>query len=142
MLLVALLAAGAAAFFLLKDDEDFVERADAVCRDAEERTGQIEQPRTLSGIPAYADEISAVGEELRSDLEELDPPSEVEAEFDRYLANVDEGLEKVDELSAAAGGGDERQVEQIAGEISALDEENERLADAIGFEDCGRSARA
>ena len=139
---LALLAAGAAAFFLLRDDGDFVERADAVCRDAEERTRQIEQPRTLGGIPAYADEISAVGEELRSDLEDLDPPSEVEAEFDRYLANVDEGLVKVDDLSAAAEAGDERRVEEIAGQISALDEENERLADTIGFEDCGRSGRA
>ena len=111
LLLVLLLAA---VFTLAacggESKEDFISDADAICRDAEEKTDDVEDPQDVEDIPEWADELIDIAEESKGELEDLDPPSDVEDDFNTYLDNIDEGIELIEDVKDAADAGDEDQV--------------------------------
>jgi hypothetical protein len=120
--------------------EDFANDADEICKEAEEKIDDVDDPQTTEEIPAYVDETVEIAEDTKSELEDLDPPSEVEDDWNSYLDNVDEGIELIEELGAAAERGDDQAVQELSqGEQQdRLNEENEELADEIGLDQCGR----
>jgi hypothetical protein len=120
--------------------EDFISDADAICKDAEEKTDELEDPQNVEEVPEWADEVLDIAEESQGELEDLDPPSEVEDDFNTYLDNIDEGIELFEEVRDAGEAGDEERVQELltSDEIEELDDENEELAKDIGFNDCGQ----
>jgi hypothetical protein len=122
------------------DNDDFVSDADDICKEAEDKIDEIDRPSSVDEIPGYVDEVNEIADDTKADLEDLDPPSDVEDDWNNYLDNVDEGIELLNELSDAAEQGDEQAVQELSeGErADELQQENEEIAEDIGFEQCGR----
>jgi hypothetical protein len=141
LLLMLLLAAVFALSACGGDDkDDFVSDADDICKEAEDKVDELDRPSTVDEVPAYVDEANEIGEDTKAELEDLDPPTDVEDDFNNFLDNVDEGIELLEELKAAAERGDEQAIAEFDDDprVNELNEENEQIAEDIGFEQCGR----
>jgi hypothetical protein len=122
------------------DKEDFVNEGNDICKEANEKVDDIDEPQNVDEVDEYADEILEVGEDTKSQFEDLDPPDEFQDDFDAYLDNVDEGLELIEELRDAGEAGDEARVEEIleGDELQDLDDEQEELARDMDLDDCAQ----
>jgi hypothetical protein len=120
--------------------DEFIEQADEICAEAEAKSDAVDDPRTAEGYVGWSDEQIEIGEETKAELEDLEPPSDVEDDFGSYLENVDETIALLEEIRTAAEAGDEDELRELltGDEASQIRDENRELADDIGFEDCGR----
>jgi hypothetical protein len=144
LILVLTLTCGVALAACGGDDEpskdEFVEQADEICRDADQQLEDIDQPSTDDEIAGYLDEVLELSDEVQGDLEDLDAPEDVQEDWDAYLDNTREGIEVLEEARDQAEGGDaDAARETLTGsQADELEEEQEQLADDIGFEECGK----
>jgi hypothetical protein len=142
-LLLALLLAAAFAIAACggESKEDFANDADAICKEADEKLDDVDRPSTNDEIPEFLNETLEIAEDTKADLEDLDPPDDVEDDWNSYLDNVDEGIELVEDARDAAEEGDSERASQILNgdEQQELEEENDQLAEDIGLEDCAES---
>jgi hypothetical protein len=137
-----LLLAAAFAFAACGGDskEDFAKEADEICKEGEEKIEDLDEPSDLEGFAEFADESVAIAEDTKGELEDLDPPGDVEDDWNRYLDNVDEGIELIQDAGEAAEADDQERFNEIVQSDASdeLEEENEEIADEIGFDQCGR----
>src|SRR3712207_6005331 len=107
--------------------DEFVEQADEICKNANEDLEAIEEPSTDDELVSYLNEALDLAEEVQGDLEDVEPPDDVQDDWDKYLENTQEGLDIIEEARDQAEGGDtDAATETLQGdEIDELDEENE-----------------
>ena len=124
----------------------FIDRADAICREVK----QAQQPHTdrLRALASGADlrRVAPILEDAlaqtrrgRKRLQTLraQAPREDRATLDAYFAAADRLLAASERLAQAAQSGDRAEGRRLAASADALSEEQQRRADAYGFEDCG-----
>ena len=119
---------------------EFVAQADAICRFYEARLEALRQPTNEAELRTFADKALPIAKEGRKDLGELRPPEELEATYDAWLEEGDEAIEIVERLRDAAAEGDQAEIGRIAADARRTDAEANRLADELGFEQCGGTA--
>ena len=94
------------------------------------------EPENLGDIEGFADRSVEIARDGRDELRELEPPEELDAEFDELLETLDEEIEVVERLGEAAADGDEAEGQEIVEEGTAVSEESDRLAQELGLDDC------
>lgn len=124
----------------------FVDRADAICRDVKqaqraytERLASLERGAELERVAPILE--GALGES-RKGLERLrdlraQAPREDRATFDDYLAAARRLLAQSAKLAEAARSDDVAAGREVAAAADALSADEQRLADEYGLEDCG-----
>lgn len=117
--------------------EELIEDADAICADFDQQIDDVEEPQSVEDIERYVQEIRPIVEEGTDELAELEPPEELEEEYDDWIAATRSGLGRFDELEEAAATGDEQRVQEALQGAGQGGDEANRLADEIGFEECG-----
>lgn len=141
----ALAATGAAAAVLAGcgggdgrlSQEEFAERADAICRDVNERLDALPEPESFAEIVALVDEALPIQEEATRELRELRPPEDLEVPFARALELLDQEAELARELRAAAAAEDGQRIEEVVAEIEPIDDEADAIAEQLGLTECG-----
>ena len=116
--------------------EELIEEADATCAEFDRRIEDVQEPESLEDIEAYLQEIRPIVEEGTDELDALEPPEELADEYDDWIAATRTGVDRFDELEEAAASGDEQRIQEVfqdAGEV----EEADRLAQELGFQECG-----
>jgi hypothetical protein len=116
--------------------EEFLSEADSICTEYDQRVDEIEEPQSIDDVERYADEAKPVIEDGMAELRALEPPDELEQQWDDYMASSEESVEYLDELREAGAAGDQARIQEIAQEVSEKNEEADRLARDIGLEDC------
>jgi hypothetical protein len=148
-LLALVIAAAALAGFGCGDDDengqlsaaDFRQRAEALCRTAEQRAIEIEPPGNPAQAAKYADGMHDVLVELRDGVGDLQPPDELREPYERYLDALDEDISTMEALGAAAEGGDQAQIQRIFN--TEIDEQAGQLAvEELDLPSCGGAANA
>lgn len=117
--------------------EELIEEADATCAEFDRRIEEVEEPESLEDIERYVQEIRPIVEEGTDELAELEPPEELEDEYDDWIAATRSGIDRIDELEEAATSGDEQRVQEALQGAGEGGEEASRLAQELGFQDCG-----
>jgi hypothetical protein len=117
--------------------EEFVAEADAICAEYDQRVQEIEQPQGLDDVERYADEAQPVIEEGMTELRELEPPEELQDDWNAFISSSEESLDFLDELREAGAAGDPERIQEIAQEVSAVNDEANGIARELGLEDCG-----
>ena len=118
---------------------EFISRADAICTEYEAKLDAVGQPSSLEGLKDFADKALPIAREGRDKLGDLNPPEELEGDYDAWLEQGDEAIELVERLSDAAEDGDTAEIQKIAQDAERADTEANRLAGKIGFQQCGAS---
>jgi hypothetical protein len=119
---------------------EFIRRADAVCSKYEARLDALGQPTNVAELRTFADKALPIAEDGREELGGLRPPSELQDTYDAWLEQGDEAIEIVERLRDAAADNDQAEIQQIAQDAERADAEANRLAEQIGFEQCGATA--
>ena len=135
----ALLAALAACTDEGLSKEEFIEQADAICREAEERTEQIEPPRTPEGLAEFVDEAERITGDLLADLRELEPPEEGRETVDRLLERIEAALATLPELKEAAENRAASRIQELGQELQEASSEANEIAQGYGLQVCGRT---
>lgn len=117
--------------------EELIEEADSTCAEYDQRIEELEEPQSLSDIEGYLEEVRPIVEEGTDQLAELDPPEELQDEYDAWIDATRANVDRFDELEEAAASGDEQQIQEALESAGTGGDEAARLADELGFEECG-----
>ena len=120
--------------------EEFASQANAICQDFEQRISDLDEPENIGDVENFADEAAEIASDGRDELGDLNPPEELEGDYDRLLESLDEAIEDIGRLGDAAADGDEAEVQRIAEEGEAKDEESDELARELGLGDCAEDS--
>jgi hypothetical protein len=121
---------------------EFREAADAICAEYDQKIQDLGEPESLEDLNAFIERAIPIIEEGFNKLDELQPPEELEADWDRAMEVNAENLELTKDLQAAAESGNEERVQEILAEASQNEEETDRLARELGLERCGEDEGA
>jgi len=116
--------------------EELITQADAICAKYEEQLNALETPQSLEDIERLAEEGKPIVENGVNELKALEPPADLEEQWDELMEQNDANVALIDELSEAAASGDQARVQEVAAEAQRQDEETDRLAREIGLEEC------
>lgn len=116
---------------------EFVERADAICKAADEELDALGEPSGLDDLVEQLEEGRAIYQRLREDVAELDRPDEDADEIEELFAILDELIAGVDEMLVAARDSDAEALADAGNRLDELSAEAEVKAGALGFEECG-----
>jgi hypothetical protein len=117
--------------------EELVEEADATCADFDQRIEEVGEPESPEDIERYVQEIRPIVEEGTDELDALEPPEELEDEYDQWIQETRSAIDMFDELEEAAASGDEQRIQEVLQGAGEGGEEADRLAQELGFQECG-----
>jgi hypothetical protein len=117
--------------------EEFISEAEAICEEFDRRVEEVDEPQSADDVERYVNEVRPVVEDGLNELTELQPPEELEEQWNELVAMNDQSLEALDDLGQAAVNRDEARLQEIVEEASRRDSESDRVAGEIGLENCG-----
>ncbi len=117
--------------------EEFRQQADAICAEFEGRLDELGEPESLDDLQDFVLDAVPIIEEGNAELNELEPPPELEDRWNRAMEINNQQLETVRELrDAVQEGGQARGQERLA-EGDETNAEADRLAADLGLTECG-----
>ncbi|MDX6668541.1 MAG: hypothetical protein QOK04_1921 [Solirubrobacteraceae bacterium] len=119
---------------------EFVSRANAACKHANDRLRTLKPARTFKELVPAAEHLRAIGDELYARLRPLKPPSERRKKFDRFLSDLRAGVDKFSELRSAAQRGDRASAQSVLNLIAANPSGQE--AQDLGLTECAKNVTA
>ena len=111
------------------------------CGPLTENAARIVRVR-LAELRSFADKALPIAKDGREELGQLTPPADLQDTYDAWLDQGDEAIDIVERLREAAADGDEAEIQRIAQDAERADAEANRLAEEIGFEQCGEAGGA
>jgi hypothetical protein len=117
--------------------EELIEEADATCAEFDQQIEDVQEPESLDDIERYVQEIRPIVEEGTDELDALEPPEELEDEYTDWIEATRSGVDRIDELEDAAASGDEQRIQEVLQGGAEGGEEADRLAEELGFQECG-----
>ena len=120
--------------------EEFRQQADAICVEFEGRLDELGAPESLEDLQGFVDDAVPILEEGTNELEQLQPPEELEEDWNRAMEINREQLDTVRELRTAAEEGDQARIAELLQEANAARQESDQLAADLGLEQCGSEA--
>jgi hypothetical protein len=124
------------------DRAELISRGDELCREGQGRFAEIQAtaPATSTEAVGQTEELIEVSERELDELEELEPPADLEAPYERYLEARRRALELLERGREAAERQDGRAYGRAQEESEDGEGERRRLARAVGFEACSQPA--
>jgi hypothetical protein len=117
--------------------EELIDEADATCAEFDQRVEEVDEPESLDDIERYVQEIRPIVEEGTDELDALEPPEELQDEYDQWIQETRSAIERFDELEEAAASGDEQRIQEVLQGAGEGGDEANRLAQEIGLQECG-----
>ena len=117
-------------------EAEWIEQADAICQETDERVGAVDQPRDLKDVARVADEIQALVAEELEQLRELAPPAEISADVGEMLSLQEVEVQQFDLVEEAAASGDQAAFEEAYEQSQEPGRESNRIAKQLGMEEC------
>ena len=116
---------------------ELVAQGDAICKRVNDQIAKEPAPKTAGDIEALAKKTLEISDPAIDDMEALEPPGELEKDFDKFVASLREQRELTEQIGDAAGSGDTAKLGEIATEAQRAQAEYRQLSDKIGFKECG-----
>jgi hypothetical protein len=117
--------------------DEFRQQADSICAEFEGRLDELGTPESLDDLEGYVDDAVPILEEGTNRLGELQPPDELEEDWNRAMEINREQLENVRELQDAVADGDQARVAELLQQSDEAREESKQLAADLGLTECG-----
>ncbi|MDQ3858979.1 MAG: hypothetical protein M3327_11120 [Actinomycetota bacterium] len=141
----AIVAAGVAALAACGGDAggelsaaEFRERADAICADTAKKVNAVPQPQSLDEVETYFDRVVPIFRDQTDRLKDLDPPDDLQEDWDRAMELQEESVEVAKDAQEAAKDGDEEKIREALDRGGKNEQELHRLAARLGLKTCGR----
>jgi len=115
---------------------EYVEAADAICREAQQRNMDLGEPGSLEEMVEFLEKSKALSEEEFAKLEALNPPEADEAQVQRARELNRRLLDMMGELKSAIEAEDEARSQEILDEANRLTMEADAIAADLGLVVC------
>lgn len=122
--------------------EEFIEQADAFCKAADEKTQELEPPRTPDELDDFVERARAISIELLDDLRGLEPPEEDQGTIGRMLRRIEEAVDVLPQIQKAARQRNSQEIARLSQELQATASEANEIAQDYGLQQCGRTQPA
>ena len=117
--------------------DELVAKGDAICKRVNTRMAKEPDPKSAADLERLAKRTVAISDPAIKDMEALEPPDELEKDFDKFVASLKKQRDLTKKIGEAAGAGETAKIESIAGEAQKAQGEYRKLSDKIGFKECG-----
>ena len=115
---------------------DFQSQANSICAKYQKQLDALKTPTNLDEIPDLVDQALAILNKEVDEISKLNPPEELQSQFDQMLAESDKTKEAADDLSAAAKSGDQAAVQKALQEGNTASSKADQLAGQLGLDSC------
>jgi hypothetical protein len=116
--------------------EELVSEADAICAQYEDELESLAQPENIQDLDRLVENAKPIVESGLEELRGLEPPEDLEDQYDEWISRTEENVDRLDELGEAVADRDEQRIGEVVGEIQQTEEEADELAGEIGLQDC------
>jgi hypothetical protein len=133
-------ASGAAGSAPLSQSE-FVSQANAICKEGNTKIEALKAPPSggpASGFASYLEQSIAVQQPLVSQLEALTPPSNLQSDWNKLIADAKQKQALATKALDAAKANDTSQFNAAINEIQAMGSQGDSLAKSIGLTECAK----
>ena len=120
--------------------EELVAKGDAICKRVNTRMAKEPDPKSAADLERLAKRTVEISDPAIKDMEKLEPPSELESDFENFLASLKRQRNLTKKIGEAAAEGDTAQIQQIGADAQSAQQEYRRLTGKIGFKQCGGGA--
>lgn len=117
--------------------QDFIDAADAICREADQRIDEVGAPVVEDEVREYVEDAKEIAGDLVDDLRELEPPEADQERIERMIEGFERSIDLLDPLADAAAEGDTKALQDLQEEVTQVTEEVSEIARSYGFETCG-----
>ncbi len=116
--------------------EEFVSTGNQICGDANDQLNAMQAPSNdLDSLAQFASDGLDIIEPSLAQFKAITPPADLQSQWDDFLSKADQQVELTKQLQAAADAGDKAQVQDLLGQLQALDD-NGKLAKELGLDVC------
>ena len=116
---------------------ELVAKGDAICKRVNTRMAKEPDPKTTADLQRLAKRTVELSDPAIDDMEALEPPSELEDDFKKFVASLKRQRDLTKELGDAAGKDDTAKIQEIGTKAQKQQDEYRRLTGRIGFKECG-----
>ena len=117
-------------------EQELRDQANQACRKYAERVQKLEPPKSGEDVGNVVEEAEPAIDELRSDLEDLDPPAELEERYERVVEGVEAADNRLEELREAAEDEDRKRLEELISEAAEAQQSADQAAQELGLNEC------
>ena len=118
-------------------EDELVSKGDAICKRVNTAVAKEPDPQTAEDLKALADKTVQISDPAIEDMQELEPPGELEKDFDAFVASLKKQRDLTKQIGDAAAAGDTAKIQQVGADAQKAQVEYRRLASKIGFKECG-----
>jgi hypothetical protein len=119
---------------------EFRDRAEAICREVEEATGDIDQPSDLNDVGRFVEEMTAAIDKAVADNQALQPPKEFQARWQEYLRLTSDFAARVHKLGDDIQGASAAEIVRLVGEFETANRLYEtrprEIEGELGLDEC------
>jgi hypothetical protein len=116
---------------------ELVSKGDAICKDVNDQVSKEPDPTNTQDLAALAKKTVTISDPAIDDMEALEPPGELEKDFNAFVASLKKQRDLTQQIGDAAAKGDTAKIQSIATEAQKAQDEYRKLSDKIGFKECG-----
>ena len=118
---------------------ELIEQGDELCADEQKRFReiQVEAPASAADAVDQTSELVDVSQETSDGLADIEPPSNLQSAYDRYLDSREVAIELLERGRDAAERHDRVAYNAALKKTNAEEAKRQKLARKVGFETCG-----
>jgi hypothetical protein len=116
---------------------ELVAEGDKICERVNTEIAKEPEPKDAAGLERLAKKTVEISDPAIEDMEALEPPGELEADFEKFVASLKEQRDLTEQIGGAAANGDTAEIQEVGAQAQKAQEEYRRLSDKIGFKQCG-----
>lgn len=117
--------------------QELVAKGDVICKRVNARMAKEPDPQTAADLQRLADRTVEISDPAIDDMEALEPPSDLEDDFKKFVGSLKRQRDLTKKIGAAAGKGDSAEVQKVGADAQEAQDEYRRLTGKIGFKECG-----
>jgi predicted nuclease with TOPRIM domain len=117
-------------------EQELRDQANQACREYAETVEGLETPEDPNDLGSAFDEAEPAIDDLRSDLEDLQPPAELEERYGQVVQGVEAAGDRLGQLREAAEAEDTERLQQLVGEAAEAQQEVDQAAQELGLDAC------
>ena len=115
---------------------EFQSQANAICAKYQKQLNALGTPSSLEEIPDLVAQALAILNKEIAEIAALNPPTDMQTDFDAMIEASNNTKDAADDLSAAAKAGDQAAVQKALDEGNAASKKADQIATQLGLSEC------
>jgi len=116
--------------------EEFESQANAICAKYQKQLNAVGAPSSVDEIPDFVEQALAILNKEIAEIGALNPPTDMQTDFDAMIEASNNTKDAADDLSAAAKAGDQAAVQKALDEGNAASKKADQIATQLGLSEC------